>query len=118
MQKNGVSPVSSEHACKGWLLINQDLLLIQAKIGNQITPFNIKTADGESIYAWHILPLPLYLQHEATLASRDPGVVKDITTAPSFRLLKDDPEARLVLYCMSDIEHGYALTNCKYGMAC
>ena len=30
---------------------------------NQVTPFTLKTSDGESIYAWHILPLKLYGEH-------------------------------------------------------
>ncbi|WAO84467.1 Hydrolase-4 domain-containing protein [Fusarium falciforme] len=68
---------------------------------NQVTPFSLKTPDGESIYAWHILPLPLYLQNEASIESQNPGFSEDFTKTESFRLLKEDPESRLVLYCES-----------------
>ena len=27
---------------------------------NQVTPFSIATADGETLHAWHVLPLGLY----------------------------------------------------------
>ncbi len=32
-----------------------------------MTPFNLTTDDGESIHAWHVLPLPVYGEHEARL---------------------------------------------------
>lgn len=65
-----------------------------------MTPFSLGTSDGETIYAWHILPLPLYLQNEAAIAIQTPGFSKDFTRTESFRLLKEDPESLLVLYCM------------------
>ncbi|KAJ4266211.1 hypothetical protein NW762_004192 [Fusarium torreyae] len=65
---------------------------------NQVTPFNLKTPDGEYIYAWHILPLPLYLKNEASIEAQESGLVEDFTKTESFRLLKEDPESRLVLY--------------------
>lgn len=64
-----------------------------------MTPFSIPTADGETLYAWHILPLPLYLQNEAALEAQAPGFCESFTQTESFRLLKEDPESRLVLYC-------------------
>ena len=60
----------------------------------------MKTSDGESIYAWHILPLPLYAQHEAQLAAQSSGFCQDITKTDNFRLLREDPDARLIIYCM------------------
>ncbi|KAF7549166.1 hypothetical protein G7Z17_g6578 [Cylindrodendrum hubeiense] len=72
---------------------------------NQVTPFSLETSDGESIYAWHILPLPLYLQNEASVAAQTPGLSKDFTHTESFRLLKDDPESRLVLYFHGNAGH-------------
>lgn len=71
--------------------------------GNQVTPFSLETPDGETIYAWHILPLPLYLQNEASIADQPSGFSNDFIKTESFRLLKEDPESRLVLYCMSCI---------------
>ncbi|KAL7811830.1 Alpha/Beta hydrolase protein [Trichoderma gracile] len=64
---------------------------------NQVTPFELQTSDGETIYAWHILPLPLYLQHETTVATQDVGFCNDFTQTESFRLLSSDPEARLII---------------------
>ncbi|KAL6413357.1 hypothetical protein AUP68_02866 [Ilyonectria robusta] len=72
---------------------------------NQVTPFSLDTSDGETIYAWHILPLPLYLQNEASLATQAPGFSKDFTQTESFRLLKEDPESRLVLYFHGNAGH-------------
>lgn len=46
------------------------------------------------------MPLPLYLQNEASISSQEPGFAESFTSTESFRLLKEDPEARLVLYCM------------------
>ncbi|KAL6789408.1 alpha/beta-hydrolase [Trichoderma sp. SZMC 28012] len=64
---------------------------------NQVTPFGLQTSDGETIYAWHIMPLPLYLQHETTVATQDLGFCKDFTQTESFRLLANDPDARLII---------------------
>ena len=73
--------------------------LVLTNAGNQVTPFDLKTPDGEILFAWHVLPLPVYLQNEASMAKQTPGFADDITTTESFKLLREDPEARLVLYC-------------------
>ncbi|KAI1642673.1 alpha/beta-hydrolase [Daldinia loculata] len=65
---------------------------------NQVTPFSLSTVDGESIYAWHILPLTTYLKHENKLQAQQRGYSDDITKTASFKLLKDEPDARLVIY--------------------
>lgn len=65
---------------------------------NQVTPFTLKTPDGETLHAWHILPLGLYEQHEQELVKEPEGIAPDITNRLSFQLLRDDPEALLVLY--------------------
>lgn len=74
---------------------------------NQVTPFGLKTSDNETLYSWHILPLPLYIRNEEALLKQTPGYQDDVTTAESFRLLKDDPKAKLILYfhgvCVSSI---------------
>lgn len=67
---------------------------------NQVTPFNIATADGETLFAWHILPLNVYAQNDkALLAEERPHgqCVEDITTSLAFRLLKSDEDARVVI---------------------
>ena len=65
---------------------------------NQVTPFALQTPDSESLHAWHILPLSVYQQHEAQLCQEHAGFVTDITIRHSFKLLREDPEALLVLY--------------------
>ena len=65
---------------------------------NQVTPFNLRTADGEILHAWHVLPLGLYHRHAAELVQEPPGLVADVAARRGFRLLRDDPEALLVLY--------------------
>ncbi|KAH9892155.1 alpha/beta-hydrolase [Xylariomycetidae sp. FL2044] len=64
---------------------------------NQVTPFSLQTVDGETLYAWHILPLATYLRHESTLAVAPSFVSQDVTTTEAFKILRDDPEARLVI---------------------
>ncbi|KAI0121144.1 Alpha/Beta hydrolase protein [Xylariales sp. AK1849] len=64
---------------------------------NQVTPFSLETVDGETLYAWHILPLPTYLRNEDQLQAQSAGFTTDFTTTESFRLLRDDPDARLVI---------------------
>ncbi|EGR47276.1 uncharacterized protein TRIREDRAFT_64620 [Trichoderma reesei QM6a] len=78
-----------------WSDINSPMAWGFAK--NQVTPFALQTSDGETIYAWHILPLPLYLQHETTVATQDVGFCNDFTQTESFRLLSSDPEARFII---------------------
>ncbi|KAK4121923.1 alpha/beta-hydrolase [Parathielavia appendiculata] len=64
---------------------------------NQVTPFHLTTADGQTLYAWHVLPLSVYAEHEAKLSSQPSGLVSDITTTENFRLLRDDPSAKLIV---------------------
>lgn len=65
---------------------------------NQVTPFYIKTPDGENLHAWHILPPELYRSHENELLSEPSGAVPDITERLGFKLLRDEPDSLLVLY--------------------
>ncbi|KAI1868491.1 uncharacterized protein JN550_006407 [Neoarthrinium moseri] len=64
---------------------------------NQVTPFSLDTADGESLFAWHILPLPTYLRNEDKLQAAPAGFSKDFAATESFKILHDDPKARLVI---------------------
>lgn len=64
---------------------------------NQVTPFSIKTPDGEIFYAWHIIPVELYRKHELSLVAEPIGFTFDITSRLSFKLLQD-PEASLVIH--------------------
>lgn len=81
---------------------------------NQVTPFNIKSAESEILYAWHILPIGLYRKHESDLVAESAGLVGDITSRLSFRLLRDDPEARLVVHMHGaggTVGSGYRVPN-------
>lgn len=66
-----------------------------------MTPFSLTTADNQTLYAWHVLPLPLYAQHEAALSSQPTGFSHDITATLNFRLLRDDPTSKLIISCES-----------------
>ncbi|EQL00779.1 hypothetical protein G6O67_007546 [Ophiocordyceps sinensis] len=72
---------------------------------NQVTPFTLDTPDGESVYGWHITPLPLYLRNEARLTRQALGHSPHFAKTESFRLLKEDPEARLILYFHGNAGH-------------
>ncbi|KFY80538.1 hypothetical protein V499_00613 [Pseudogymnoascus sp. VKM F-103] len=67
-------------------------------LNNQVTPFSIKTSDGERLYVWHILPTELYRKHELLLVAEPTGFVSDITCRLAFKILRDDPNAQLVLH--------------------
>ena len=65
---------------------------------NQVTPFNLHTPDRETLHAWHILPLEAYRRNEQQLVEEPSGLANDIKTRLSFKLLREDPDALLVLY--------------------
>jgi abhydrolase domain-containing protein 12 len=65
---------------------------------NQVTPFHLTTPDGETLHAWHILPLDIYRRNEKALRDEPAGLCHDISERRGFRLLKDDPDAKLVIY--------------------
>ncbi|KAI6306547.1 hypothetical protein MCOR34_007976 [Pyricularia oryzae] len=64
---------------------------------NQVTPFKLKVPDGEVLYGWHVLPLRTYARNENVLLKRPRGCSDDFATTDAFRILKDDPEARVVI---------------------
>ena len=81
---------------------------------NQVTPFSIPTADGEALYAWHILPVELYRKHELSLVSEPVGFVSDAKSRLAFKLLHDDPDARLVIHMHGaggTVGSGYRVPN-------
>ncbi|KAG9257842.1 abhydrolase domain-containing protein 12 [Emericellopsis atlantica] len=65
---------------------------------NQVTPFTLDTPDGETLHAWHILPPGAWQDHAEDLLSEPAGLAQDIKLRKSFQILRDDPEALLVLY--------------------
>ncbi|RYP17548.1 hypothetical protein DL765_004437 [Monosporascus sp. GIB2] len=62
---------------------------------NQVTPFTLRTSDGETLHAWHILPLGLYQEHEEELLAEPAGVAEDFRETLGFKLLRDDPDSLL-----------------------
>jgi abhydrolase domain-containing protein 12 len=66
---------------------------------NHVVPFYIKTEDGVKLHSWQVLPLGVYDREQKNILNQDlSGPVADVTTTVNFRLLRDDPEARLVIY--------------------
>ena len=81
---------------------------------NQVTPFNIQSSFGGKLYAWHILPVELYRQHELALIAEPEGFVNDITSRTAFKLLREDHEARLVIHmhgAAGTVGSGYRVPN-------
>ena len=81
---------------------------------SQTTPFAIRSSTGESLYAWHILPVELYRQYEQILVDELAGFVSDIESRLAFKLLHDDPNARLVIHMHGaggTVGSGYRVPN-------
>lgn len=81
---------------------------------NQATPFAIKSSSGGTLYAWHVLPIELYRQHEAALIAEASGFVLDITSRFAFKLLRDDPGSRLIVHmhgAAGTVGSGYRVPN-------
>ncbi|KAK4888506.1 hypothetical protein LTR27_012620 [Elasticomyces elasticus] len=68
---------------------------------NQVTPFNLRTPDGETLYGWHVLPLDAYTRHEKTLREevRPHEPTDDFTQTTAFaHLVSNEPTpARVVV---------------------
>lgn len=62
-----------------------------------MTPFNISSPDGEILYAWHMLPLGAYAAYEGQLVNEPPGIRADLRDTVGFKVLQNDPEARVVI---------------------
>ena len=81
---------------------------------NQVTPFFIRTSVGGELYAWHILPVELYRQHESALIAEPPELVPDFTARLAFKLLREDPDAQLILHlhgAAGTVGSGYRVPN-------
>ncbi|KAG7152440.1 Protein ABHD12B like protein [Verticillium longisporum] len=52
----------------------------------------------DTLHAWHILLLGLYQKHEPRLVEEPSGIAPNISKTLGFELLRDDPDARLVIY--------------------
>ena len=81
---------------------------------NQVTPFNIKSGGSENLYAWHILPEEVYRKHEQELLDEPPGFVSDFSARLAFQLLRNDPNARLIIHMHGaggTVGSGYRVPN-------
>ena len=81
---------------------------------SQTTPFSIKCSTGGLLYAWHILPIELYRQHEPALVAEPSGFALDVTSRFAFKLLRDVPDARLVIHMHGaggTVGSGYRVPN-------
>lgn len=75
----------------------------------QTTPFSIG-----ALYAWHVLPIELYREHEQTLLAEPSGFAVDITSRFAFKLLRDDPNSFLVIHfhgAAGTVGSGYRVPN-------
>ena len=60
------------------------------------------------------LPVELYRKHELDLVAEPIGFVSDITSRLAFKLLRDDPDARLILHmhgAAGTVGSGYRVPN-------
>lgn len=64
---------------------------------NQVTPFRIVTNDNERLFTWLVAPLGVYAKHIEEFLQEKSGV-KDIQEKLAFKLLRDDPDTRLLIY--------------------
>lgn len=67
----------------------------------QVSPFNIHTPDGETLYAWHVLPMDVYARDEEAFRNepQHTGPVNDLTGSRAFKFLSESPDARVVISC-------------------
>ena len=80
----------------------------------QVTPFAIESVDGNLLYAWHILPIGVYLHHEKDLVAGYSGFAQNIDSQMAFKLLRDDPEALLAIHlhgAAGTVGSGYRVPN-------
>jgi len=79
-----------------------------------VTPFVIHSSDGTPLHSWHILPIGLYRRHMDELTQESPGLAEDVTTGVGFQLLRDDPDALLVIHfhgAGGNMGSGYRIPN-------
>ncbi|KAF2829383.1 alpha/beta-hydrolase [Ophiobolus disseminans] len=80
----------------------------------QTTPFFIETKDGMRLHTWHVLPIGLYYKNAARLSMQARLTDEPFSGTLNFQLLKDDPEARLVIHThgSSGAMSAYCRTDC------
>ncbi|PVI05462.1 hypothetical protein DM02DRAFT_639395 [Periconia macrospinosa] len=63
---------------------------------NQVTPFQSQTPDGETLHAWHILPLETYHKNVEGLRKEPTGLCEDFEKNLSFNYRALSAESRNV----------------------
>ncbi|KAJ5175254.1 uncharacterized protein N7482_001131 [Penicillium canariense] len=75
-------------------------------IKTQVQPFYLVTPDNETLYGWHLMPLHLCREHEKEMMEKPPsGPAKDYTQTLAFKLLANDPNARVVVSFHGNAAH-------------
>lgn len=75
---------------------------------HQVQPFTVTTPDNVTLFAWHILPTHLYMQHEEALKAQDDFGQKPYDQAAKtvgMRLLLEDPKATAVVSFHGNAAH-------------
>jgi hypothetical protein len=62
-----------------------------------VTPFNLTTSDGETLFCWHVLPLDVYLDNENEIVQKTTGLVGDLKDTIGYKLLQRDPKSKVVV---------------------
>ncbi|RAL15930.1 alpha/beta hydrolase [Aspergillus homomorphus CBS 101889] len=86
----------------------QDINLVESFgfLKTQVQPFNLVTPDNETLYTWHLLPLQLCKEHEEDLHENEQyGPAEDYTKTSAFKLLANDPNARVVVSFHGNAAH-------------
>ena len=66
------------------------------------------------LYAWHVLPIELYRRHESAPVEKPSGFASDTTSRFALKLLRDDPDARLIVHMHGaggTVGSGYRISN-------
>ncbi|KAK1142816.1 hypothetical protein N8T08_007250 [Aspergillus melleus] len=72
----------------------------------QVQPFNLVTPDNETLYGWHLIPPHLCRDHEEELEANEPsGPAEDYTKTTAYKLLANDPNARVVVSFHGNAAH-------------
>ncbi|KAF7718032.1 Monoacylglycerol lipase [Penicillium ucsense] len=72
----------------------------------QVQPFHLVTPDNETLYGWHLMPLHLCYEHEETLMNSPPsGPAEDYSLTNAFKLLAENPNARVVVSFHGNAAH-------------
>jgi len=75
------------------------------RLGRQVTPFNISSPDGETLFAWHMVSLGAYVAHEDEFTAEPAGIRSNLRETVGFKILQNDPEARVIINLHGNAGH-------------